>query len=78
MRQRARTDLCGGRSVMVVPTATMTADRLVSKLALGRGGEAPVKVNVFPDKEPVDQKESFADDQSSKHIQPDSTVVPPQ
>jgi hypothetical protein len=22
MRQRARTDLCGGRSVMVVPTAT--------------------------------------------------------
>jgi len=23
MRQRARTDLCGGRSVMVVPTATM-------------------------------------------------------
>jgi hypothetical protein len=24
MRQRARTDLCGGRSVMVVPTATLT------------------------------------------------------
>jgi hypothetical protein len=24
MRQRARTDLCGGRSAMVVPTATMT------------------------------------------------------
>jgi hypothetical protein len=23
MRQRARTDLCGGRSVMVVPTATL-------------------------------------------------------
>jgi hypothetical protein len=24
MRKRARTDLCGGRSVMVVPTATLT------------------------------------------------------
>ena len=25
MRKRARTDLCGGRSVMVVPTATSSA-----------------------------------------------------
>jgi hypothetical protein len=25
MRKRARTDLCGGRSVMVVPTATVIA-----------------------------------------------------
>lgn len=51
---------------------------LVSKLALKKGGEDPVTVDVFSDKEPVNPKESFADDQSSKHIQPDSTVVPAQ
>ena len=26
MRERARTDLCGGRSAMVVPTATLTLE----------------------------------------------------
>ena len=26
MRKRARTDLCGGRSVMIVPTATTIAE----------------------------------------------------
>src|SRR5216684_6686147 len=30
MRRRARTDLCGGRSVMVVPTATVTVDNMFS------------------------------------------------
>ena len=29
MRKRARTDLCGGRSVMIVPTATVIAALLV-------------------------------------------------
>jgi hypothetical protein len=48
----------------------------VSKLAFEKGGEDPVTVNVFPEKEPENRKESFADDQSSKHIQPDSKVVP--
>ncbi len=42
MRKRARTDLCGGRSVMVVPTATVACDkdsRLVTRSRLvGRNG----------------------------------------
>jgi hypothetical protein len=33
MRKRARTDLCGGRSVMVVPTATAIHKRASRKLA---------------------------------------------
>src|SRR5258708_4850937 len=31
MRRRARTDLCGGRSVMIVPTATVGWSRLLAK-----------------------------------------------
>ena len=38
MRRRARTDLCGGRSVMVVPTAT----KANSPLAPERGHEVSV------------------------------------
>jgi hypothetical protein len=33
MRKRARTDLCGGRSVMVVPTATVIQKRGCGKSA---------------------------------------------
>jgi hypothetical protein len=33
MRKRARTDLCGGRSVMVVPTATAIVVKSSSVLA---------------------------------------------
>ena len=37
MRRRARTDLCGGRSVMGVPTATITARnfRIADHTAIG-------------------------------------------
>ena len=31
MRRRARTDLCGGRSVRIVPTATMTENRPIHR-----------------------------------------------
>jgi hypothetical protein len=48
----------------------------VSKLASEKGGEDPDTVCVFPEKEPENGQESFADEQSSKHVQPDSTVVP--
>src|SRR6266851_4071475 len=44
MRGRARTDLCGGRSVMVVPTATCSwpASRVREIVQAGRGdGAAP-------------------------------------
>jgi hypothetical protein len=33
MRQRARTDPCGGRSAMVVPTATVTLERNFGSLS---------------------------------------------
>jgi hypothetical protein len=37
MRKRARTDLCGGRSVMVVPTATVNPPlQLVGLLEWGK------------------------------------------
>jgi hypothetical protein len=35
MRKRARTDLCGGRSVMVVPTATIDPDYTAKGLVSG-------------------------------------------
>ena len=34
MRRRARTDLCGGRSVMVVPTATATTSGSIPQSAV--------------------------------------------
>ena len=37
MRKRARTDLCGGRSVMIVPTATAIIGGLRSPVLISRG-----------------------------------------
>ena len=37
MRKRARTDLCGGRSVMVVPTATIVTNQGDRSHAYGHG-----------------------------------------
>jgi hypothetical protein len=51
----------------------------LSKLVLAKGqkkGEDSASVVAFPEKERTEPKESFASDQSSKHLQPDPTVVP--
>jgi len=49
MRKRARTDLCGGRSVMVVPTATELEARraLISLTRLGWGHHNPAFCRMF-------------------------------
>ncbi len=40
MRRRARTDLCGGRSVMVLPTATLSRlDRLTDQAHIIETGD---------------------------------------
>ena len=43
MRRRARTDLCGGRSVMIVPTATVI--RVATELAHHRGGDGSLRLH---------------------------------
>jgi hypothetical protein len=53
MRKRARTDLCGGRPVMVVPTATVIETRLHGLVtgSLSAVSEVPVQstsANTFP------------------------------
>jgi hypothetical protein len=42
MRKRARTDLCGGRSAMVVPTATVILAQACFGVALGITSGLPV------------------------------------
>lgn len=39
MRQRARTDLCGGRSAMVVPTATWSSFPDIARQAVLRNSD---------------------------------------
>ena len=47
MRRRAGTDLCGGRSVMIVPTATVMPTELVPRNALvGSEGNFPVRLGI--------------------------------
>src|SRR5947209_17354894 len=45
MRKRACTDLCGGRSVMVVPTATVEGDAAVPRRALPRTSKCEARAN---------------------------------
>src|SRR5207248_7812602 len=49
MRKRARTDLCGGRSAMVVPTATYKKGRtrqIWSFLSYRQGGDAGIRAEI--------------------------------
>jgi len=47
MRKRACTDLCGGRSAMVVPTATVSSEPTVQKRVLGSA--STLRLTTFSD-----------------------------
>ena len=48
MRKRARTDLCGGRSAMVVPTATTGPGPITSGLSVIQPQSAAVAIYITP------------------------------